>query len=284
MYARMAALRRAVMQGKLPLAVCVAAILLFGWVSAFASNGPSTWWDGSPWRNDERGFHWYPDPNQPKDEQEAEPPAPAPPSYKEMKTLEEVRKEIERLKNIAILDPTEANVLTWLEANNWVMDKSSVFADTARRVAWANPQVDYNNRQTTVNTALSDYRSGRREDFKENIANLSANHGIFFFYRSDCRFCHQQAPILKLLEAKYGIKVMAISMDGGPIPNFADAVPDNGISYVVSGGQGVTTVPAIFLVKRETRESVPIGTGVLAAEEIVERIWILTQTKPGDEF
>ena len=272
------------MQSKLLLNVLVAGVLLFGWVTAFASNSPGTWWDGSPWQNDERGFHWYPDPSQPKDEQEPEPPAPPPPAYKEMKTLEDVRKEIERLKNIAILDPTEENVLTWLEANNWVMDKSSVFADTARRVAWANPHVDYNNRQTTVNTALSDYRSDRREDFKKNIADLSANHGIFFFYRSDCRFCHQQAPILKLLEAKYGIKVMAVSMDGGPMPNFADAVPDNGISYVVSNGQGVTTVPAIFLVKRETRESMPIGTGILAAEEIVERIWILTQTKPGDEF
>lgn len=272
------------MQSKLALNVLVAGALLFGWISAFAANGPTSWWEGSPWRNDERGFHWYPDPNQPKEEQEAEPSAPPPPSYKEMKTLEEVRKEIERLKNIAILDPTEENVLTWLEANNWVMDKSSVFADTARRVTWANPQVDYNNRQTTVNTSLSDYRANRRTDVEKNLADLSVDHGIFFFYRSDCRFCHQQAPILQLLKAKYGMNVMAISMDGGPIPNFPDAKPDNGISMVVSNGQGITTVPAIYLVKRDTREAVPIGTGVLAAEEIADRIWILTQTKPGDEF
>lgn len=276
--------RSPVMATKLVTTTLLAGVLLFGWVSAFATSPSTTWWDSNPWGNENRGFHWYPDPILP--EVQKEPPrAPSPPpSYREMKTLEDVRKEIERLKNIAILDPTEENVLTWLEANNWVMDKSSVFADTARRVAWANPHVDYNNRQTTVNTALSDYRSARREDFRKNIADLAENHGIFFFYRSDCRFCHQQAPILKLLEAQYGIKVMAISMDGGPIPNFADAVPDNGISYVVSGGQGVSTVPAIFLVKRDTRESVPIGTGIIAADDIVERIWILTQTQPGDEF
>lgn len=77
---------------------------------------------------------------------------------------------------------------------------------------------------------------------------------------------------------------MAISMDGGPIPSFPDAVPDNGISMVVSNGQGIQTVPAIYLVKRDTLEVFPIGTGILAADEIADRVWILTQTKPGDEF
>lgn len=269
------------MPSKLARNVLIAGVLLFGWISAFAANGSSSWWNDTPWQHKERGFHWYPDPYQPEEPEEQ---PPAPPAYQNMKTLEEVRKEVERLKNIAILEPTDENILIWLEANNWVMDKSSVFADTARRVAWANPHVDYNNRQTTVNTALSDYRTDRRADFKQNIADLSRDHGIFFFYRSDCRFCHQQAPILRMLEAQYGIKVMAVSMDGGPIPNFPDAVPDNGVSFVVSGGQGVTTVPAIYLVKRDTQESFPLGTGVLASEEIVERIWILTQTKPGDEF
>ena len=275
------------MQIRTALHVLLAGLLLFGWVSAFAANGPTSWWDATPWANDERGFHWYPDPKEDEPIAEEEPapsPAPPPPSYKEMKTLEEVRKEIERLKNIAILTPTNENVLQWLEANNWVMDKSSVFADTARRVTWANPQVDYNNRQTTVNTALSGYRESRRSDFKQNVAALSQDHGLFFFYRSDCRFCHQQAPILKLLEAQYGIQVMAISMDGGPMPNFPDAMPDNGISALVSNGQGIPTVPAVYLVKRDTREAIPIGTGILAADEIVERIWILTQTQPGEEF
>lgn len=252
---------------------------------AFAIPGDSSsWWSDTPWHHDDRGFHWYPDPHQevPVPEKREEPKKQK--SYREMETIDEVQAEVKRLKNLAILNPTDENVLNWLEANNWVMDKSSVFADTARRVTWANPQVDYNNRNTTVNIALARQRDQRKVDFKQNIADLSRDHGIFFFYRSDCRFCHQQAPILKMLEAQYGIPVLAVSMDGGPIPNFPNARPDNGISMKITHGQGVTTVPAVFLVKKQTQESVPLGTGVISSDEIVERIWILTQTKPGQEF
>jgi len=251
---------------------------------ALALPGDSnSWWTDTPWHRDDRGFLWYPDPQAEPDKAQ---PAPEPKkkTYREMDTLEEVQAELKRLKNIAILNPTPENVRTWLEANNWSMDKASTFADTARRVTWATPEVDYNNRSTTVNIALAQGRELRKADFKQNIADLSRDNGIIFFYRSDCRFCHQQSPILKMLEAQYGIQVLAVSMDGGPIPNFPNARPDNGISMKISNGQGITTVPAVYLVKRKTNEAIPIGTGVLSSEEIVERIWIMTKTQPGQEF
>ena len=252
--------------------------------SLAASADSSSWWTDTPWHRDDRGFLWYPDPAAVPEQMEPAKKEAKKKTYKEMETIEEIQAEVKRLKNLAILNPTDENVLNWLEANNWVMDKSSVFADTARRVTWANPQVDYNNRSTTVNIALAKQKDQRRVDFKQNMADLSRDHGIFFFYRSDCRFCHQQAPILKMLEAQYGIPVLAVSMDGGPIPNFPNARPDNGISMKITHGQGITTVPAVYLVKKKTQEAIPLGTGVISSDEIAERIWILTQTKPGQEF
>jgi conjugal transfer pilus assembly protein TraF len=65
---------------------------------------------------------------------------------------------------------------------------------------------------------------------------------LFFFYRSDCPYCHAFAPTLAAFQARHGIQVVAISVDGGPLPGFPNARPDNGIATTLK----VSQVPAVF--------------------------------------
>lgn len=243
------------------------------------------WWEDSPWGDPDRGFNWYPDPSVTKAPEKKSEEKKAPPkSIYEMNNFDEINKEFKRIKEAAILNPTDKNVHEFLKANAWMMEKSAVFADTARRVVWANPDVDYNNKSPVTNA--SRLNQNRRDDTqrKDNIRSLADEHGLLFFARSDCSYCHDQAPILKLFERNFGMQVLTISMDGGPIPMFPDAKRDNGISMMVTQGTGIETVPAVYLVNRRTNEAIPLGTGVLAAEEIAERIRVVTRTKPGQEF
>jgi len=261
-----------------------AALVLSQSVYAISDTAPAGkgWWDDTPWQNPERGFNWYPpDAPPPKKDKKAET---KPKSIKELTAMEDLRKELARLKDLAIMQPTQANVRDYLEAQTYVMDKSSVFADTARRVVWATPSVDYNNRSPVATFAQINKKDMRRESQQQTLAELSHEYGLMFFFRSDCTYCHQQAPVLRLLERNYGLPVMGVSMDGGSLPQFPDARRDNGISMTVSNGQGIQTVPALFLVHRETRQALPVGTGALAIDEIVERIRVLTRTEPGQEF
>jgi len=247
-------------------------------VSDTASKG---WWDDTPWQNPERGFNWYPPDQPPPKDKKVEP---KPKSIKEAQTMEELKKELARLKDLAIMQPTQSNVRDYLEAQTYVMDKGSVFADTARRVVWDTPSVDYNNRSPTATFAQLTKKDDRREAQQQTLAELSRDYGLMFFFRGDCNYCHQQAPVLRLLERNYGLPVLGVSLDGGALPQFPDAKRDNGISMTVSNGQGITTVPALFLVHRETKKAVAIGTGALSIDEIVERIRVLTRTQPGQEF
>ncbi|MFY0080245.1 conjugal transfer protein TraF, partial [Acinetobacter baumannii] len=43
-------------------------------------------------------------------------------------------------------------------------------------------------------------------------------------------------------------------------------------------------VPATFIASKKTKEHAPIGFGVMSLNEVIERIWILTNTKPGQDF
>ena len=47
---------------------------------------------------------------------------------------------------------------------------------------------------------------------------------------------------------------------------------------------GVSVVPLVVLGNVKDRRLLPIGSGVLSAQEIVERIYILTQTRPGELY
>jgi conjugal transfer pilus assembly protein TraF len=246
--------------------------------------GGKGWWDGSPWEDPERGFNWYP-PDAPPPKKKAEKkPEPPKKSIRDMKTLAELQAELNRLREVAIMNPTQANVRAYLEAQAYVLDKSALFADVARRVVWATPQVDYNNRSPVATYAQLSKKDNRTAEQARTLADLARDYGIMFFFRSDCPYCHQQAMVLRILEQQYGMPVLGVSMDGGVLPQFPDARKDNGISMVVTGGEGVQTVPALFLVHRETRQAIPIGTGAMAMDEIVERIRVLTRTQPGQEF
>ena len=256
--------------------------------SVFANTGDlpgeKSWWDDTPWAQPDRGFNWYPDPAAAKPEKKSEKPEQKPKTIYEMTTLEEIQKELARLKGEAVVNPSEQNVLNFLRAQNYVMDKASLFADVSRRVVWANPEVNYAARSPVANFSRDMQKN--RVDLKreQNLKALSETHGILFFARSDCDFCHDQAPVLKAFSAKTGVPILTISLDGRPIPMFPDAKPDNGISMLASGGNGIATVPAIFLIDRKTQQTIPLATGVVAGEELAERIRVITTTKPGEEF
>jgi conjugal transfer pilus assembly protein TraF len=261
--------------------IIVSALLAFAGSVAAEAPLAVQWWERPLWTDPERGFNWYPPPRAtiPETPQPEEAPVhPKPKSIYEMTSMEEVQKELKRLRDIAILNPTDAHVLDYLKAQTWSYDKSQKFANVATRVAWQNPSVDYNNKSPFANFAIQAKDARKTRDREETMRELAQNHGLFFFARSDCEFCRDQAPVLRYLTQKYGMEVLGISLDGLPLSYFPEAAPDNGVSLNITGGAGIQTVPALYLVSRDSKEIVPVGTGVLSAEEITRRIFILTKT------
>ncbi|MFX5907273.1 conjugal transfer protein TraF, partial [Acinetobacter baumannii] len=60
-----------------------------------------------------------------------------------LKTVEELKAEVQNRLNIATMNPSPQNVERYIEANQFMLDKSTVFADQWRRVVYQKPQYDY---------------------------------------------------------------------------------------------------------------------------------------------
>jgi conjugal transfer pilus assembly protein TraF len=230
------------------------------------------------WKDRWRGWHFYevPEP-EPDHQQETSLAAPggaatAPQRPVELMHFERMQKALEDSRNIAIMRPTEANVRRYMEMEMQVVSRASYFADVAQRVAWATPSLDPTLHGRPVNaTALEVFERQLQTERAGTVTSLGRDHVLFFFYRSDCPYCHAFAPILKAFEARHGIQVVAVGMDGGLLPAFPDARQDNGIATALQ----VSQVPAVFLAQPASGTITPIGFGVLSESQLLERIAIV---------
>jgi conjugal transfer pilus assembly protein TraF len=62
--------------------------------------------------------------------------------------------------------------------------------------------------------------------------------------------------------------VFAVSLDGKGLPEYPDPQPDNGIAARLGSG----AVPALYLTAPARREIQPVGFGLMAHTDLVERI------------
>lgn len=238
----------------------------------------------SIWRCDENRFNWYCDIpiDAEPDEDAAEKPKPKVASEEDeaVAALKKLREDAERKRALAIVKPTPENLKSYIVAQEALMDRASVFSDVWRRVIWANPELNYQLRNPSNNAAIQVHDAQRALKETETLAGIVKEWGIFFIFRSDCPYCHRMAPTLKFLSEQYGIVVFPVSLDGGGLPEYPNPSRDNGMAASI----GASVVPLMVLGNVKDHRLLPIGSGVLSAQEIVERIYILTQTRPGELY
>ena len=237
----------------------------------------------SAWECDSSRFNWYCDEQEQQAAEKAEQEATAPKKTEEDKAFEELkqlRETMEKKKALAIMKPTPENMKSYIAAQEAVMDRSSYFSDQWRRVIWQNPELNYQLRNPINNSAIPVQKLARDEAQEKTMKNLAKEWGIFFFFKSDCPFCHKMAPILKYVAERYGITVFPISLDGKGLPEFPNPQTNNGMAQRLD----IKQVPTLYLGNIKDRRLMPLSSGVVSANDIVERIYVLTQTKPGELY
>ena len=162
------------------------------------------------------------------------------------------------------------------------LDRATMFADVWQRALWQNPELDYTLQRPVSTLGKRAWVDARAADKAAIMRQLSRRYGVFYFYAQSCAVCEIQAPILKSLADSNGLQVVAVSMDGGPNRVFPNYQVDTG-QRARMGLSGRET-PALVLFDTVERRPIPIGTGLMAADEIVDRIFALTNVKPGSDY
>lgn len=208
-------------------------------------------------------------------------PAPAPQQSADAR-LKVISQQLDELKARAILEPTTDNVIAYVRFQREQLDRSSTFADVWQRALWQTPDIDYTLQRPVSTVGKRAWLDNRSAERQAAMARLSQRYGIFYFYAQSCAACEIQSPILKSVGDSNRLSIVAVSMDGGPNRTFPNYVVDSG-QRARMGLQDRAT-PALVLFDTVTKRPIPIGTGLMAADEIIDRIFMLTNTKPGSDF
>lgn len=230
------------------------------------------------------GWHWYEDALRdsqvPEEDKKGKPlldnqasvkrPPQKPSPTEEIKAQ---RLALEAQLHAAIVEPSRENITSYLIMQKALMDQSQRFAEEWKKVVMTTPSLDETLMHPVDQNARHVYYAEKGKDLSKRIKELANEYGLFFFFKEKCSYCHGLAPIVKRFSQKYGWSVLAISMDGGSIPEFPDAKRDNGISKLLQ----VSHVPALVALHPKTGKLIPLAYGLVSESEIEERIELLTR-------
>ena len=215
----------------------------------------------------------------PQPEAEKAPTAPAPSATER---LDAVTAELRELKARAILEPTPENVTAYIRFQRAQLDRASLFGDVWQRAVWQSPDLDYTLARPVGTVAKRQWLDVRKAERDAALSRLGQRYGLFYFFAQSCGACQVMSPIVKSVADTHHITVRAISTDGGPSEVFRN--------YAVETNQrermGLTTrvTPAVVLFDSVTRKPIPIGYGIIAADELMDRIFLLTQREAGSDY
>lgn len=225
-----------------------------------------------------RGWHWYETLPIPAEEDESEEqkskvftPVASPKSSSEI--VKAYREELENRLHTAWISPTPANVRSYQVMQKDMMDRSKLFSTSWIQNVFQHPELDHtlvspvNQQGRHIQLDLEKERRG------QTIQDLSQKYGLFFFFSSDCPYCHQFAPIVKRFAETYDWDVIAISIDGGSIYEFPNAQPDNGLAQIWN----IKALPSLYAVNPQTQEAIPIAHGLTSMDEMENRVMVLIE-------
>ena len=243
--------------------------------------GPPPGSDGDP--SPSLGWHFYCD----RDREDAEEDVPAkqPPPARPASPMERIlkmRRVLEEARARAILDPSADNVAAYLRLQQEALQRAASFSDAFRRTVWGNPDLDYALKRPVGALAKRVWSDERRAERAAVLARLGERYGLIYLGIAQCSECRVFGPLLRAFALRHGLDVLAVSLTGEPLEGWPEAVPDQGRAARL----GLTTrvVPAVFLYDTQTSRALPVSFGVVAEDQLAERIFALTSREVGSDY
>jgi conjugal transfer pilus assembly protein TraF len=235
----------------------------------------------------EEGWFWYKDPREaqvkplpppaPEPEKKETPPAKEEPKEEKLAafSVKWIRENLDKLRDIAIDDPTPENVRNYYYAQRIMLDKADKFATVAKQVVTSDPYLDENNNYPFATAARASITRLQNDAKKEGLKHLAGKAGLWFFFDSKCSFCSMQVSTVNHLSQTYGFEVKAITLDGKTLPELkVPVVRDQGqfktLNLTITPTLVLAIPPKTFLV---------ISQGVLSDSSADERLLTVAATQ-----
>lgn len=258
----------------LPILFCSLVVMVYTFPATVIAAEPGRQTPGltNEFYNDKyRGWYWFEDP--PVEEDEGEQAKISEPESKESSlddyTYDEIwsmntdafQKLSDDIRKKAVREPSEKNVLEYALLQDIARRKAAAFAGTYMLVSQKYPYLGNRDVSPITTPGLKARNALQRESIEQALVENRENFGMFVFTGDGCGFCDAQVSILEYFQKEYGWTVKYADIDGGTQ------------SANLAARHGITQVPAILLVHRESGESMPVSQGVVSMADLSHRLY-----------
>ena len=230
---------------------------------------------------DYKGFYWYDRVKEDVKEElkEKEPPAPITPPVETKKpekvviNSEWLKVNLPKLQAAAQDNPTDENLANYYYAQRLMLDIGSRFSERTKEFFMNEPVLNEALRRPTMASSLIVNKDKIRSAKEEVVRKMNDKYGVFFFYRSDCPYCHNQSHSMYLMQKNLGLDVLGVSLDGRKL------LAKNSDKYkhrydpnnVLAKKYNITITPTTMLVNYQTGEAYPISYGQASYTGLVDK-------------
>lgn len=236
-------------------------------------------------RNLGRWFYCEPPQEEDEEPEAAETAAPAsPPADAEAALAAEARAFMERLENarlIAAYDPTPERIETYLRMQWQATENADRFSRIWQETLWNVPSLDYTVQFPVTQYGRHQWDDVRQVNIEATLDGIGERFGIFYFFRSDCPYCHRFNPVLADFAQRNSITIQAVSVDGGPNEVFQDYRINQGQFERLLEGESAV-VPAVMLLDTFTNEHHWVSFGLISQDELASRIHRIVSNIEGE--
>ena len=193
------------------------------------------------------------------------------PEYLGNLTAKEFRQLYSRVKDEAVMHPTQQNIHAFLYLTDYMRRKSKDFMYAYQNYILQHPEYDMNRVSGTTSWSWRAAQSLQEEKMKQYIRENANNIGLFFFASAGCRFCEEQAKVLHFLMADYDIAVKTITDNA-----CSNSFPSCSVKPGLFEKFYVQVRPEIVLVYRGEGQVrfAKLSSGLITEERLFKRIYL----------
>lgn len=137
--------------------------------------------------------------------------------------IEQFAKKLEERKFIMLARPTVENVKAYRELEEQLWQQAFMLEDSWRLANLVHPALHDLTKQPVNVAGVKLKRKIEEEDKSKVIDELAKRFDLVLFFRSDCQYCHEFAPVLQRFGLEHGFNIEAVSADGGELAQFQKA-------------------------------------------------------------
>ncbi|MEM7174332.1 MAG: conjugal transfer protein TraF [Chlamydiota bacterium] len=175
---------------------------------------------------------------------------------------------IGRLKK-AVVFPTKKNVRAYRELQDRSEESSTKFEKI-----WSQLSLEEARFSGQLTNPTDSYAIKRRKEIQASqietlIREKKETHVLLFFFTSNDPYSQIAAEVVKMFEEKCLWKVIGISLDGEPLPEFPNPrhAKDRGSSLKIQAA------PAYVVLHPDTEQAIHVGYGAISMQRLKENIY-----------